>query len=108
MGQFGIRVLEVLPGPIATDMFANSARVPEAATVPGYEDLADGMHRGRTGIDEFVTPTDVAARAVLTAILTDGGPLRWSCDPLGGQLLTAWQRDPDGTVGASATEPSGL
>jgi NAD(P)-dependent dehydrogenase (short-subunit alcohol dehydrogenase family) len=98
VGQFGIRVVEVLPGPVATDMLANSARRPEAADCPGYEAMAEAIHEGRLGVDEFITPTATAADAVLKAILDDAGPLRWSCDRLGHMLLTGWQEDPEGSL----------
>jgi len=100
VGQFGIRVVEILPGPVATDMLANSARRPEAAGCPGYEAMAEAMHEGRLGVDEFITPTTTAADAVLKAILDDAGPLRWSCDRLGHTLLTGWQEDPEGSLNA--------
>jgi NAD(P)-dependent dehydrogenase (short-subunit alcohol dehydrogenase family) len=100
VAPFGIRVVEVLPGPVDTDMLANSARRPEAADCPGYEAMAEAMHAGRLAVDQFITPPATAAAAVLEAIVTDDGPLRWSCDSLGRQLLTAWQADPDGTLSA--------
>ncbi len=100
LAPFGIRVIEVLPGPVDTDMLAGSARRPEAADCPGYESMAEAMHAGRLAVDEYTTPPATAAAAVLEAILTDDGPLRWSCDRLGRQLLAAWQADPDGTLSA--------
>ncbi len=99
VGAFGIRVVEIMPGPVATDMLAHSARVPEAAEVPGYEDLAHGWHQGRLSIEDQVTPVDDAARAVVDAIVSDDTALRWPCDDLGGQLVAAWQRDPESTLG---------
>jgi NAD(P)-dependent dehydrogenase (short-subunit alcohol dehydrogenase family) len=99
VGQFGIRVIEIMPGPVDTDMFASSARRPEAADCPGYESMALSMHEGRSAVEEFITPPADAAAAVLEAILADNGPLRWSCDRLGRQLLAGWQADPDGFLG---------
>lgn len=100
VGQFGIRVIEVLPGPVDTDMLAYSARRPEAADWPGYEAMAEAMHEGRAGVDSFITPAAEAAAAVLEAILDDDGPLRSSCDRLGRLLLSGWQADPEGSLGA--------
>jgi NAD(P)-dependent dehydrogenase (short-subunit alcohol dehydrogenase family) len=100
VGQFGIRVVEILPGPVDTDMLANSARVPEAAEHPGYEALAEAMHEGRHSVDEFITPPATAAQAVLKAILAEDGPLRSSCDRLGHILLTGWQADPEASLSA--------
>jgi NAD(P)-dependent dehydrogenase (short-subunit alcohol dehydrogenase family) len=100
VAQFGIRVVEIMPGPVDTDMLANSDRRPEAAHCPGYESLAASIHEGRQGVDEFITAPATAAAAVLEAILDDDGPLRWSCDRLGHLLLSGWQADPDGSLNA--------
>jgi NAD(P)-dependent dehydrogenase (short-subunit alcohol dehydrogenase family) len=100
VSQFGIRVIEILPGPVDTDMLANSARRPEAADCPGYETMAEAMHEGRAGVDSYITPSTTAAAAVLEAILTDDGPLRWSCDELGRLLLSGWRDDPDRSLDA--------
>jgi len=100
VAPLGIRVVEVMPGPVDTDMLASSARRPEAADCPGYEAMAASMHEGRSAVEEFITPSAAAAAAVLGAILVDDGPLRWSCDRLGRQLLAGWQADPDGFLGA--------
>jgi NAD(P)-dependent dehydrogenase (short-subunit alcohol dehydrogenase family) len=100
VGQFGIRVVEILPGPVDTDMLTNSERRPEAAGCPGYEAMADAMHEGRSGVNQFITPPATAAAAVLEAILTDDGPLRSSCDQLGRLLLSGWQDDPEKSLNA--------
>jgi len=92
---FGIRVLEVLPGAIATDMFARSRRVPEAARCPGYEALAARVHDARESSAAGATPADVVARAIADAILDDGAPLRVACDPMGAGLLAAWREQDD-------------
>jgi NAD(P)-dependent dehydrogenase (short-subunit alcohol dehydrogenase family) len=100
VAPFGIRVVEILPGPVATDMLAGSGRVPEAAADPGYGAMAQSLYEGRMAVErQAVTPAQ-AARAVVDAIVDDGGPLRWPCDPLGAQLLEAWRGDPDTTSGA--------
>jgi NAD(P)-dependent dehydrogenase (short-subunit alcohol dehydrogenase family) len=96
---FGIRVIEVMPGPIATDMLAASGQLPEAAEVPGYQTLAQAGFEGRKAVEPYITPVDQAAAAIRDAIVADGGPLRWSCDALGDQLLRAWQNNPDRTLG---------
>ena len=100
VGPFGIRVVEILPGPVDTDMLANSDRRPEAAGCPGYEAMADAMYEGRSGVNQFITPPATAAAAVLEAILTDDGPLRSSCDQLGRLLLSGWQEDPEKSLNA--------
>jgi NAD(P)-dependent dehydrogenase (short-subunit alcohol dehydrogenase family) len=86
---FGIRVVEIAPGPIETDMLAASDREPEAAAHPGYRRLAEWLLRGRRGVAGLTArPADAAAR-IADAILDDDGPLRNACDPLGQAQLDA-------------------
>jgi NAD(P)-dependent dehydrogenase (short-subunit alcohol dehydrogenase family) len=99
VGAFGIRVVEIMPGPVATEMLANSARVPEAAGVEGYEELAHAWHQGRLSVEDQVTSVRDAACAVVAGIVSDDNALRWPCDDLGGQLIAAWQHDPESTLG---------
>jgi NAD(P)-dependent dehydrogenase (short-subunit alcohol dehydrogenase family) len=99
VAPFGIRVIEVMPGPVETDMLASSARMPEAAGCPGYEDMAGAVAEGRASITDLITPAAVAARAIRDAILAGEGPVRWSCDPLGADLLRGWRADPEASFG---------
>jgi NAD(P)-dependent dehydrogenase (short-subunit alcohol dehydrogenase family) len=94
LAPFGIRVLEVLPGPIATDMLAASDRLPEGARHAGYEELAAQMLEGRRSVRDMITAPRDAARAIGAAILDDSSALRRACDPLGQSLLDAWSSDP--------------
>jgi NAD(P)-dependent dehydrogenase (short-subunit alcohol dehydrogenase family) len=96
LAPFGIRVVEILPGPVESDMLAASARMPEAHGVAGYGPAAEAMYAGRMALGpDVVTPAATAAAAIREAILAEGGPLRWPCDPLGRQLLEMWRADPD-------------
>jgi NAD(P)-dependent dehydrogenase (short-subunit alcohol dehydrogenase family) len=95
LAPFGIRVVEVAPGPIDTDMLAASDRLPEGARHAGYEHLAEWMLRGRRGVADRVTPPERAAEAVVDAILDDEAPLRNACDPLGRAQLEAWRESRD-------------
>lgn len=95
VAQFGIRVVEIMPGPVESDMLAASARMPEAARCPGYEALAQASYEGRQAVGGMITPAPAAAAAIRDAVLADAGPLRWSCDALGGQLIAAWRSDPE-------------
>jgi NAD(P)-dependent dehydrogenase (short-subunit alcohol dehydrogenase family) len=94
LAPFGIRVVEILPGPIATDMLAASDRLPEAARHEGYRAIAEQMYEGRRAIEHMVTPPEAAAQAISEAILNDGSGLRRACDPLAQGLLDAWRADP--------------
>jgi NAD(P)-dependent dehydrogenase (short-subunit alcohol dehydrogenase family) len=95
LAPFGIRVVEVAPGPIDTDMLAASDRLPEGARHAGYEQLAEWMLRGRRGVASQITPPERAAAAVVEAILDDDAPLRNACDPLGRAQLEAWRSQCD-------------
>lgn len=84
---FGIRVIEVLPGPVETDMLAGSDREPEAAAHAGYEALARWAHAGRQGVSGSATPAAEAARRIADAILDDASPLRVACDEVGRAMI---------------------
>jgi NAD(P)-dependent dehydrogenase (short-subunit alcohol dehydrogenase family) len=96
VAPFGIRVIDIAPGPIETDMLAASDREPEAAAYPGYRRLAEWLLRGRRAVAGLTTaPADAAAR-IADAILDDAAPLRNACDPLGqAQLDAARNRSDD-------------
>ncbi len=91
LAPFGIRVLEVMPGPIDTDMLAASDHLPEAAVHPGYETLAQALHTGRRAVAPMTASPESAANAIADAILDDASPLRVACDPLGAGQLQAWR-----------------
>ena len=95
LAPFGIRVLEIMPGPIATDMLDGSGRAPEAIERPEYRAMAERYHEGRQGIEAMITPVDEAATAIVDAILDDDAPLRVGCDPLAVGMLDAWRAQPD-------------
>ncbi len=87
VAPFDIRVLEVPPGPIATDMLAESDRRPEAADSPGYEQLAQDVWDGRRSVEPFVTPVADAADRIVAAILDDTVNGIVACDQLGADLM---------------------
>ncbi len=95
LAPLGIRVLEVMPGPIDTDMLAASDRLPEAAAHPGYEALAQALLNGRRAVAPMTASPESAARAIADAILDDASPLRVACDPLGAGQLEAWRTHSD-------------
>lgn len=95
LAPFGIRVLEILPGPIDTDMLAASDRTPEAADLPGYADLAAYALAGRRSVAHLTAPPAQAAAAVVDAVLDDQSPLRVGCDELSVGLLAGWRSQPD-------------
>jgi len=90
VAQFGIRVIEVMPGPIETDMLAHSDRPPVAAGHAEYRELAERMWEGRQNIRDQYTSAAEAARRIVDAICDDEGPLRYGCDPLSEGMLAGW------------------
>jgi NAD(P)-dependent dehydrogenase (short-subunit alcohol dehydrogenase family) len=95
LANFGIRVVEILPGPIETDMLRDSDRVPEASAHAAYRAQAELSHQGRKSVSGNTTPADVAASAVADAIHDDDAPLRNPGDPLGAALLSTWSEGRD-------------
>ncbi len=99
VAQFGIRVIEIMPGPIDTDMLARSDRTPEATDKPGYEAMATAAYEGRKAVDHMTTPAPEAAARIRAAILDEAAPLKNACDDLATGLLAAWSADPVALVG---------
>lgn len=91
----GIRVLEIMPGPIDTEMLAASDRLPESAKNEAYRALAERVHEQRKGVGAMITPAANAAQAIAEAILDDASPLRVGCDPLSVGALAARGETPE-------------
>jgi NAD(P)-dependent dehydrogenase (short-subunit alcohol dehydrogenase family) len=95
----GIRVVEILPGPIDTDMFQLSTGEPEAARFEPYRALAGVAARMREEVaDPMVAVPADAAALIADAILDDNGPMRFGCDPLSIGLLDLWRQSDDETM----------
>ena len=95
LAPFGIRVLEIMPGPIDTDMLAGSAKPPEAIDDADYQAMAQRYVEGRAAVEDQKTSTADAANAIVEAILDDDAPLRVACDPLAAGLLDGWRAGSD-------------
>jgi NAD(P)-dependent dehydrogenase (short-subunit alcohol dehydrogenase family) len=99
VAPFGVRVVEILPGPVDTDMFRISAGEPEAARFDDYRALASvAAALRRQHADPRVVEPAAAAIAIVDAILDDHGPMRYGCDPVGLELLELWRGSDDETV----------
>jgi NAD(P)-dependent dehydrogenase (short-subunit alcohol dehydrogenase family) len=106
VAPFGIRVVEILPGPIDTDMFRLSTGAPEAAQFPDYESMARIMERQRREYaDPQVSDPAVAAGLIVDAILDTAGPMRYGCDPLSIGMLELWGQSDDETLFALTGQP---
>jgi len=95
----GIRVVEILPGPINTDMFQLSKVDPVAARYEIYRPMAELAASIRKEMaDPQVAPPADAAALIVDAILADDGPMRYGCDPLSVGLLDLWRQSDDETM----------
>jgi len=98
LAPFGIRVVEILPGPIDTELARDSCmyRLPEAADVPQYREMALRSFPTLAKAPAMqLTPAADAARAIADAIQDDAGPMRYGCDPVSVAMLEAWRGAPD-------------
>ena len=91
LAPFGIRLVEIMPGPIETDMLAGSDRPPEALRYPEYRALAEQSLEGRRSVEGKTTPSAIAAGLIADAILDDDAPLRSGCDPMSRDMLSGWR-----------------
>jgi NAD(P)-dependent dehydrogenase (short-subunit alcohol dehydrogenase family) len=91
----GIRVVEIMPGPVDSDMLRHSQ---ETMVTPGgepYRAAADHMNASKSMVAAMIQPTADAAALIVDAILDDDGPMRSGCDPMGIGLIDAWRRTTD-------------
>ena len=95
LAPFGIRMVEILPGPIDTDMLRNSNRLPAAGAFEPYREVAEEMYAGRAHIDTLKASTEVAGAMIADAILEADGPMRYGCDPMSVDLLERWRHVSD-------------
>ena len=99
VAPFGIRVVEILPGPIDTDMFRLSTGEQRAAGFADYRPLADvAAALVREHADPRVVDPADAAATHRRPILDSAGPMRYGCDPVSLELLDLWRQCDDETV----------
>jgi NAD(P)-dependent dehydrogenase (short-subunit alcohol dehydrogenase family) len=99
VAPFGVRVVEILPGPIDTDMFRLSTGEQGAAGFADYRPLADvAAALRREHADPRVVDPAQAAASIVDAILDSAGPMRYGCDPVSVELLDLWRQCDDETV----------
>jgi NAD(P)-dependent dehydrogenase (short-subunit alcohol dehydrogenase family) len=99
VAPFGIRVVEIMPGPVDTDMFRLSTGEAGASRFADYRPLAGvAADLRREHADPRVVDPAEAAIAVVDAILDSSGPLRYGCDPMSLELLDLWRQHDDETV----------
>jgi NAD(P)-dependent dehydrogenase (short-subunit alcohol dehydrogenase family) len=95
----GIRVVEILPGPVDTDMFRLSTGEQAASRIEGYRAMADrAAALRREAADPMVSSPEAAAVLIADAVMDDDGPMRYGCDPLSVGLLDLWRQSDDETM----------
>jgi len=99
VAPLGVRVVEILPGPIDTDMFQLSTGTPAAARFDRYRSMAEEVARLRADYadPQVADPADAAA-LIVDAIMADDGPMRYGCDPLSIGMLELWRQSDDETM----------
>jgi NAD(P)-dependent dehydrogenase (short-subunit alcohol dehydrogenase family) len=104
LAPFGIRLVEIMPGAIETDMLAASTLLPEASEHAAYRAQAECVEERRKQSSGMTTRVAQAASAIVDAILDDDGPLRYGCDPMGAGLLAAWRSQSDEDIMTAMVE----
>jgi NAD(P)-dependent dehydrogenase (short-subunit alcohol dehydrogenase family) len=97
LAPFAIRVVEILPGPVDTDMLELSDRPPDLTVGSPYQKAAEHYTRLRRDTASDPVTSSAAARRIVTTILDDDAPLRNACDPMADAMLDTWRatRDED-------------
>ena len=106
VAPFGIRVVEIMPGPVESDMLFDSERIAEAAQYDDYRAMAEAAYEGRMQITDQYTPAPDAAAAIRAAILDDDGPMRYGCEPMSVGVIEMWRTSSDEQVYAAITGQS--
>ena len=102
VARFGIRVVDVMPGPIITDMLRTSERPAAGIRYEEYRELAESMWETRQQILDQYTPADEAARRIVDTIEHASAPLtRVGCDDMADGMVAAWKAQPHDTMMAS-------
>ena len=96
VAPFGIRVVEILPGPVATNINADSImrRVADAVAFEPYAPMARRQRELNAGGPEAIEAA-AAARAVVDAIVDDRGPMRYGTSDGSNAALEAWRTTSD-------------
>jgi NAD(P)-dependent dehydrogenase (short-subunit alcohol dehydrogenase family) len=99
LAPFGIRVVEIMPGPIDTDMFRLSTGEQVASQFELYRRMSDvAAELRREHADPMVAEPGEAASLIVDAILDDDGPMRYGCDPLSIGFVDLWRGSDDETM----------
>ena len=90
-----IRVVEIMPGPVDSDMLRHSQTTAIRPTSEPYLALAEQMNSNKSMVATMIQPAGDAARIIVDAILDDDGPMRYGCDPMSAGMIEAWRQSSD-------------
>ena len=91
--QFGIRVMEILPGGIATGLTSSSMgnKKTEAANLPDYAELADNLLKYFKSRKMNYIPAEEAAKVIADAIEEKPGKFRYGTDESSNKAIESWR-----------------
>jgi len=95
LAPLGIRVVEIMPGPVDSDMLRHSQATAVEPAGERYRPLADHMNANKSMVAQMIQPAADAARLIVDAIVDDDGPMRYGCDPMSIGMIDAWRRSTD-------------
>lgn len=90
-----IRVVEIMPGPIDTDMLRHSQASRISTDYEPYRVMAETMNANKGNVATMICSCEDAAISIADAILDDDGPMRYGCDPMGIGLIEGWRHSSD-------------
>jgi NAD(P)-dependent dehydrogenase (short-subunit alcohol dehydrogenase family) len=90
-----IRVVEIMPGPIDTDMLRHSQASRITTEHEPYRVMAETMNANKGNVATMICSCEDAANSIADAILDDDGPMRYGCDPMGIGLIEGWRNSSD-------------
>jgi NAD(P)-dependent dehydrogenase (short-subunit alcohol dehydrogenase family) len=90
-----IRVVEIMPGPVDTDMLEHSQVTAIEPAGAEYQTLAEHMNANKGSVATMIQPVGEAASLIVDAILDDDGPMRYGCDPMSTGMIDAWRQVSD-------------
>jgi NAD(P)-dependent dehydrogenase (short-subunit alcohol dehydrogenase family) len=91
----GIRVVEIMPGPVDSDMLRHSQQTDIRPAGAPYRALAEHMNANKSMVATMIQSAADAARLVVDAVLDDNGPMRYGCDPMSTGMIDAWRHASD-------------
>jgi NAD(P)-dependent dehydrogenase (short-subunit alcohol dehydrogenase family) len=90
-----IRVVEIMPGPVDSDMLRHSQATAIRPAGAPYQSLAEHMNSNKSMVATMIQPAGDAAGLIVDAILDDDGPMRYGCDPMSAGMIEAWRQMSD-------------